>query len=244
MEEIRLWGAIVNAVAIACGSFVGLLLRRFIGDASQNENSKGLSDHIYFAMALCVLAIGISGAIDETNILAVVFSVAIGSVMGHFMRLEKGINLLGEKIQRMAKDRFGDVASGFVSASLLFCVGSMAIVGALDSGVSCDHTIQYTKAMLDGVISIVLASSMGIGVMFSCIPVFLLQGGITLFAQWLAPFLTLDVVRCISVVGSLLIVGLSLNMLRITKLKIMDYMPATFLPVLIVPLFRWIESLI
>ena len=155
------------------------------------------------------------------------------------MRLESGINFLGEKVQALAKDRFGNVADGFVSASLLFCIGSMAIVGALDSGLSANHTIQYTKATIDCVISVILASSMGLGVMLSAVSVFVLQGGITLFAQWIEPFLTADIVTCISVVGSILIVGLSLNMLHITKLKIMNYMPATFLPILIMPIFTY-----
>lgn len=239
MEELRLWGAIVNALAIIGGSLVGLLLRRLIGDTSKSEKAQKLSDHIYFGMALCVLAIGISGAIESTEILVVILSVAIGSVLGHLMRLESGINFLGEKVQALAKDRFGNVADGFVSASLLFCIGSMAIVGALDSGLSANHTIQYTKATIDCVISVILASSMGLGVMLSAVSVFVLQGGITLFAQWIEPFLTADIVTCISVVGSILIVGLSLNMLHITKLKIMNYMPATFLPILIMPIFTY-----
>ena len=238
MGEIRLLGAIVNAIAIAGGSLIGLLLKRLIGDASSSEKGKAISDHIYFGMALCVLAIGMSGAIESADILVVIASMAIGSVIGHLLRLENGIDFLGERVQLLARNRFGNVADGFVSATLLFCVGSMAIVGALDSGLSGDHTIQYTKATLDGVISVILASSMGIGVMLSGISVFLLQGSITLLAQWISPFLTADVVSAVSVVGSILIVGLSLNMLKVTKLKIMNYMPATFLPILLMPLFE------
>ncbi|MBQ9760178.1 MAG: DUF554 domain-containing protein [Clostridia bacterium] len=236
MEEIRLWGAIVNALAIVGGSLVGLLVRRLIG-GGKREGKSALSDHIYYGMGLCVLIIGISGAIEDCNILIVILSVALGSVLGHLMRLESGINILGNKIEVMAKDRFGNVAEGFVSASLLFCVGSMAIVGALNSGLSADHTVQYTKATIDCVVSVVMAVSLGVGVCFSALPVFVLQGGITLFAQWIAPFLTADIITAMSVVGSILIVGVATNMLGMTRLKIMNYMPATFLPLLLVPLF-------
>ena len=119
----------------------------------------------------------------------------------------------------------------------------MTIVGALNSGLMCDHTMQYTKATIDFVSAIILASSMGMGVMFSALFVLVFQGSITLLAQWIQPFLTQDVIGCMSVVGSLLIVGLSLNMLGLTKLKIMNYMPAMFLPILLIPLSNWITSI-
>ena len=243
MEQFRLWGAIVNAALVVAGSALGLLFKRLIGDASKNEKAKTLSDHIFHGMALCVLAIGVSGAIERSPILIVIISMALGSLLGHLMRLDAGINFIGNKIEALAKDRFGNVAQGFVSASLLFCVGSMTIVGALNSGLMCDHTMQYTKATIDLVAAIVLASSMGIGVMFSSLFVLVFQGSITLLAQWVAPFLNEAVVGCMSVVGSLLIVGLALNMLGLTKLKIMNYMPAIFLPIFLIPLSEFIGTL-
>ena len=243
MDQIRLWGAIVNAIAVIGGASVGLLFKRLMGNSTQNQKAKTLSDHIFHGMALCVMIIGISGALESAPILTVIISMAIGSLLGHLMRLDTGVNLLGEKIEKLAKNRFGSVAQGFVSASLLFCVGSMTIVGALNSGLMCDHTMQYTKATIDLVAAIILASSMGIGVMFSALFVLIFQGSITLLAQWIQPFLTQDVIGCMSVVGSLLIVGLSLNMLGLTKLKIMNYMPAMFLPILLIPLSNWITSI-
>lgn len=242
MEQFRLWGAIVNALAVIGGAALGMLFRRLMGDASKSEKAKALSDHIFHGMALCVLVIGISGAIESAPILTVIIAVALGSLLGHLMRLDSGVNWLGNKIEALAKDKFGNVAQGFVSASLLFCVGSMTIVGALNSGLMCDHSMQYTKATIDCVAAIVLASSMGIGVMFSSLFVLVFQGSITLLAQWVAPFLNTEVVGCMSVVGSILIIGLSLNMLGLTKLKIMNYMPAIFLPILLIPLSNWIAS--
>ena len=243
MEQFRLWGAIVNAALVVAGSALGLLFKRLIGDASKNERAKTLSDHIFHGMALCVLAIGVSGAIESSPILIVIISMALGSLLGHLMRLDAGVNFIGNKIEALAKDRFGNVAQGFVSASLLFCVGSMTIVGALNSGLMCDHTMQYTKATIDFVSAIVLSSSMGIGVMFSALFVLVFQGSITLLAQWVAPFLNEAVVGCMSVVGSLLIIGLALNMLGMTKLKIMNYMPAIFLPIFLIPLSNFISTL-
>lgn len=244
MEELRLWGAIVNALAVIGGAAIGMLFKRLIGDTSKNERAKALSDHIFFGMGLCVITIGISGAIESTNILVVIISVAIGSLLGHLMRLDAGVNALGNKIEALARDKFGNVAQGFVSASLLFCVGAMAIVGSLDSGLLCDHTTQYTKATIDFVSAIVLASSMGIGVMFSALFILVFQGSITLLAQWISPFLNTEVISCMSVVGSILIIGLAMNMLNITKLKIMNYMPAIFLPILFIPLANWIAQIL
>ena len=242
MEQFRLWGTIINALAVVVGSAIGLLLKRLMGDTAKNEKSKALSDHIFQCLALCVLVIGISGATKEADFLIVIISVTIGSVLGHLMRLDAGINWLGDRLQALVHNRLGNVAQGFVSASLLLCVGSMTIVGALNSGLYCDHSVQYTKAVLDFVTVVVLGSSMGIGVMFSAAFVFIFQGSITLLAQWISPFLTENVVGCMSVIGSILIIALGLNMLKAVKLKIMNFMPAMFLPILIVPLADWIAS--
>lgn len=268
MEQLRLWGTIVNALAVIGGSAIGLLLRRLLGGKNKSERMQALSDCIFKGVALCVLAIGITGTIkgavnDQIKnafaespfegtvsglsgeaTLIIIISMALGALIGQLIDLDRGVNKLGERVEALAKARFGNVAQGFVSASLLFCVGSMTIVGSLNSGLLCDHTMLYTKSTLDFVSAIVFSVSMGIGVMFSAAFVLVFQGTVTLLAQWVAPFLSGDVIMCMSITGSILIMGLALNMLGITKLKIMNYMPAILLPALLIPLSEWLGHLL
>lgn len=274
MEQWKLWGTVVNALAVVAGSLIGMLLAKLIGGKKKPEDGKAdaLSDTIFKGVALCVLAIGITGTIKgavngqiltalsgsfagaepvtltselyEERTLIIILSMVIGGLIGQLLDLDRGVNRLGEKVEQLAKARFGNVAQGFVSASLLFCVGSMTVVGSLNSGLLCDHTMLYTKSTLDFVSAIVFGASMGIGVTFSAGFVLVFQGIITGLAVWIAPFLSGDVITCMSAVGSILIVGLSLNMLGITKLKIMNYMPAILLPVGLIPLWDWASGLI
>jgi len=265
MEQLKLWGSIVNALAVIGGSAIGLLIKHFIG-TGKRERSKALSDCIFQGVALCVLAIGITGTIKAAvndqiraaieggyagdvsnpirlvadlageNTLVIIVSVALGALIGQLLNLDRGINRLGERVEKLARSKFGNVAQGFVSASLLFCIGSMTIVGSLNSGLTCDHSMLYTKSILDFVSSIIFSLSLGIGVMFSAAFVLIFQGSIALLAGWAAPILSIEVITCMSGVGSILIMGLALNMLGVTKLKIMNYMPAILLPAAIIPL--------
>lgn len=272
MENISLWGTIVNTLAVVLGSLIGLGIRS-LATGKKQENSGALSDAILKGLALCVMGIGITGVVkaavngqirdalegsyagDPANpvqlvqslageeTLVIVLSMAIGAVLGHLLRLDDAIQALGARLERVTRARFGDVARGFVSASLLFCVGSMTVVGALNSGLFGDHSMLYTKSILDFVSSILFSVSMGIGVLFSAGFVLIFEGSITLLAQWIAPYLTDTVITCMSGVGSLLIIGLALNVLGVTKLKIMNYIPAIFLPIALIPLQGWIHSL-
>ena len=274
MEQFRLWGTVVNAIAVIVGSLIGLGVKQLLGRKTTYARMEQLSECIFHGIGLCVLAIGIAGTVKaavndqilsalagsfvsslENTLqlvtplsgekpLLVIVSMVLGAVIGHVCNLDAGINLLGERIERLVSNRLGNVAQGFVSASLLFCVGSMTVVGSLNSGLMGDHTMLYTKAVLDFVSSLILATSLGIGVTFSALFVLIFQGSITLLAQWVAPFLNNDVVTCMSVIGSILIIGLALNVLGLTKLKIMNYLPAIFLPVLLIPLSDWLASLI
>lgn len=272
MKDFSLWGAIVNTLAVILGSAIGLLIKRFFAGRKVNQTGE-LSDTVLKGLALGVLGIGITGAIkaavngqiadalagshvgdpeatlqlvsglvrEET--LIVVMSLALGAAIGHFLRLDQAVNALGERVEGLTRSRFGNVAEGFVSASLLFCVGSMTIVGALNSGLTGDHSMLYTKSILDFVSSILFAMSMGFGVLFSAGFVFVLEGSIAILAQWISPFLGEAVISCMSGVGSLLIIGLALNVLGVTKLKIMNYTPAIFLPIALIPLSQWLISL-
>ena len=248
MEEFKLFGTLVNVATVIVGSLVGLGVRRLMkGKKQESTTSEKLSDSVFAAIALCVLAIGVQGVVGATSpndMLAAILSMVLGATVGYLCRLDTGINKLGERVEAMTKNGSGTVAQGFVSASLLFCIGSMTIVGSLNSGLFGDHSIIYAKSLLDLFSALVLSISLGIGVMLSAAFVLVFQGGITLLAQWVAPVLSGDVVRVMSVVGSILIVGLALNMLNLTKLKITNYLPAVFLPIALVPLVNWVSSLL
>lgn len=222
-----LTGTIVNSLTIIAGTVAGLLLGKFIPDRFNDAISKGI--------ALCVLYIGVDGMLSGENALISILSIVLGVILGELLRLDDRIRSLGDWVERRfaGKHTKGSISEGFVSASLLFCVGAMAIMGALDSGLLRDHSTLYAKAMLDGITSIVYSSTMGVGVALSAIPVFLYQGAIALGASFIEPFLTPVVIAEMKCVGSILIVGLSLNLLGLTKIKVMNYVPAVFLPLLL-----------
>jgi uncharacterized membrane protein YqgA involved in biofilm formation len=216
----------VNSAAIILGGSIGLALK------------KGLSDRIASAvmnaLALCVLYIGVSGMLKGENILITILSMVFGTLVGEWIDLDKKINQLGDEIESRvsSENKEHSVSNGFVTASLLFCVGAMAIVGALQSGLTGNHDTLFAKSLIDGIAAIVMASSLGIGVLLSAGLILVYEGGITLFANVLAPLLTDSVINEMTCVGSLLIVGLALNMLKLTNLKIMNYAPAVFFPIL------------
>ena len=221
-----LLGSLVNSAAIILGGSIGLALK------------KGLSDRIASAvmnaLALCVLFIGVSGMLKGENILITILSMVFGTLVGEWIDLDKKINQLGDEIESRvsSENKEHSVSNGFVTASLLFCVGAMAIVGALQSGLTGNHDTLFAKSLIDGIAAIVMASSLGIGVLLSAGLILVYEGGITLFANVLAPLLTDSVINEMTCVGSLLIVGLALNMLKLTNLKIMNYAPAVFFPIL------------
>ena len=220
-------GTIANCVGILGGTLVGLLLGKLIPEH--------LSDSVIKGVALCVFYIGVSGMLADENTLVMIISMVLGTILGELLRLDDHLNKLGGKIERaFARNGLkGRISEGFVTASLLFCVGAMAIVGSLESGLSGSHDTLYAKTILDTVSSVVYASTMGFGVGLSAFPVLLYQGAITLGASQLAPVLTDTVIAEMKAVGSLLIVALSLNMLGLTKIKVMNSIPAMFFPILL-----------
>ncbi len=222
-----LTGTIVNAAGILAGCAVGLLLGRFIPEQLSGAITKGL--------ALCVFFIGVDGMLAGEKPLVMILSVVLGTIVGELLRLDDRLNALGDSIEKRFAKRGvkGRVSEGFVTASLLYCVGAMAIVGALESGLSGDHSTLYAKTLLDAVSSVVYASTLGFGVALSAIPVLLYQGLIAAGASLLAPVLTDAVIAEMKCVGSLLIVALSFNMLGLAKLKVMNYIPAVFFPILL-----------
>lgn len=226
-----LTGTLVNCAGILGGCAVGLLLGKLIPER--------LSDAVTKAVALCVFCIGVSGMLADQNTLVLIVSMVLGTVVGELLRLDDRLNALGDRVERglAAHGVRGRVSEGFVTASLLFCVGAMAIVGSLESGLNGDHATLYAKTVLDAVSSAVYASTMGFGVALSAIPVLLYQGAIALGASLLAPVLTDIVIAEMKAVGSLLIVALSLNLLGLTKIKVMNSVPAVFFPILLCSVF-------
>ncbi|EKY27550.1 DUF554 domain-containing protein [Clostridium celatum] len=220
-------GTIVNSIAVIVGCLVGLVVKGRLNEKISITVMQGL--------ALCTLYIGISGALKGENTLIMILSVAIGALIGEIIDIDKRLNNLGEYLESKfngKKESNVSIAEGFVSASLLFCVGAMAIVGSLESGLSGNHNTLFTKSILDGISSIIFTSSLGIGVIFSSVAVFIYQGGITLGAGLLSGILNYMVIANMSAVGGLLIAGLAFNMLGVTKMRIANLLPAIFLPII------------
>lgn len=210
-------------------SLVGVLLKGGIKERYR--------DIIMTALGLAVLYVGAAGAISgllDENAQPVLFiiSLVIGSAMGEWIDIELRLENLGNYIQSKMSGSDSNISQGFVSASLIFCVGTMAILGSIESGIAGNHTTLYVKSMLDGVMSIILASSMGIGVMLSAVSIFVYQGAITLFAQILEPLMTADVLREINIIGGILISGIGVNILKIKKIKVGNMLPAILVPIL------------
>lgn len=229
-------GTIVNVITVVAGSCIGLFLKKGIREDIADMMLKGL--------ALCSMFIGITSALEGQNVLITIISIVLGVVIGGYLDLDGKLNGFAQSLEKHFKKE-GDkvsIAEGFITASLVFCVGAMTIVGSLQSGLIGDHTMLFTKATLDFVSSMVYASSLGIGVLFSAAFVFVFQGSITLLAQWIAPLLTEAVIAEMTCAGGLLIFGLGLNMIGLTKLKLMNYLPAIFLPMAIVPIANWLGT--
>ncbi len=220
-------GTWVNVVAVILGSLVGILLKKGLPE----RIAKGMTT----AVALAVLYIGIDGMAEGKNTLVLVLSLVIGTLIGTLLNLDDKMNRLGgwveNKVSRGGEP--GRITEGFVSASLLFCVGAMTIVGPLQSGLSGNHEMQFTKAILDLISAIVLASALGGGVLLSALTVLVMQGSITLLAQVVAPFLSDYVIAEMTCAGSVLILALGLNLLGVTKIKLVNSLPAVFLPILL-----------
>ena len=221
-------GVIVNTLTVVIGSIFGMLLKKGIPERITNELIKGIG--------LCVMCIGWVGTFKGENTLIMILSMAIGIIVGSLLDLDKRLNQFAgfiEKKWKKGKEQVS-IAEGFVTASLLFCVGAMTIVGSLQAGLQGDCQMLYTKSLLDLVSSFVLASTLGIGVLLAGAFVFVFQGAIVLMAGLLAPILSDAAIAEMTCVGSLLIFALGLNLTGIVKLKVMNYLPAIFIPIVLV----------
>ena len=215
-------GTIVNCVAIICGSLVGMLFK--------NGVPEKYNQTVMQAMGLAVVLVGIKSAIGCDDLLIIIISLAIGSVLGEFIGIESYLERVGNFLESKFSNNSKGFSVGFVTASLMYCVGSMAIVGSLESGLAGNHDTLFAKACIDGIVGIILTTSLGIGVMFAAVPVLIYQGGITLMAGVLKPLLVPAVVSQMSGTGGLLILALGLNIKKKKKIKVGNMLPAIFIP--------------
>lgn len=217
-------GTIVNTLAIIVGSLLGIVFRGGIPNKYQVT--------IMQAISLAVILIGLKMAFKTDAILLVIFSLVIGSIFGEFLKIEDRLENLGKRLEtKFAKGGDG-IAKGFVVASLVYCVGSMAIVGSMESGLTGNHQTLFAKSALDGLSSIIFASTFGIGVLFSSISVFVYQGILTLTSTLMKPFLIAPVINQMSGVGGLLIMAIGFNLLEIKIIRVGNMLPAIFIPLI------------
>lgn len=219
-------GVIVNTLAVIVGSLVGLLFKKGIPER--------VSSAVMIGIGLCTIYIGVSGSLSGENVLITIISIVLGAIVGTLLQLDKRVNDLGDFIGRKLGRTDGQtsVAQGFVTGCLLFCVGSMTIVGSMNSGLTGDNRMIFTKSCLDFVSSCMLSASLGIGVIFSAGFVLVFQGALVMLAQVLQPVLTTSAINEITCIGSLLIIALGLNIIGVTKIKTADYLPSiVFAPI-------------
>ena len=213
-------GVLVNVITVVIGSLVGLLFKKGIPER--------VSKAVMLGLGACSLYIGISGSLCGENVLILIVSVVLGAISGTLLDIDGAINRLAEKVENKFKKegKKSSVAEGLVTSTLLFCVGSMTVTGSIQAGLTGDNSILITKAMLDLVASMMLASSLGIGVLLSAVAVFVIQGGLVLLAGVLAPFMSAGAIHEMTCAGSLLIIMLGTNLMGMTKIKVADYLPA------------------
>lgn len=227
-------GTIANAAAIICGALAGIVLRRGLPEKWQQTIMQGV--------ALCIVVIGLQMAFKTANIVIVVVSLVIGSIIGEYFDIEDNLQKFGSwiasKVYHGKDGSFAaQLARGFISSTLIFCIGAMAVVGALQDGLKQDSTILYAKATLDGIISVILTANLGIGVAFSAFSVFIYQGCLTLLAAFLQTVMTEAVLNEITACGGVLITAIGINMLKILEIRISNQLPAIFIAWLLAYIF-------
>lgn len=231
---------VINIILVLAGSAAGLLFKSLISDR--------LMSILTHALGLCVLGIGVSNMIGTQDMLCVIVCMVAGTVLGHAIDIERRLEGAGDLIRtRIVKgDGNSRFTEGFVNASLLFCVGAMAITGSIEAGLNHNYEIIVSKGVIDGVTSISFAATMGVGVAFSAIPLLIYQGGITLLAGWVGPYLPEAVITEMTAVGGTLIVAIAVNMLELgkEKIKVGNMLPAMFLPIAYIPLADWIGGVV
>ena len=250
MTSFALWGTIVNTGAVLLGALVGLAIRLVAGKwrkktprpdapaATEGENRIAVA--VQRGLGLCVLLIGIMGALKVADMLVMIVSVVLGTLVGELLDPDAWLSRLGALLERKMKGRVDNLAQGFVAATLLFCVGAMTVTGAMESGILHTHDTYYAKSMLDMVSAVIFAFSLGAGVIFSAVGVFAVQGTLTLVAVLAGNAIPAAVTGEIMAVGSLLVIAIGTNLLGVTRIRVMNLVPAMLFPIALCPLFALI----
>lgn len=225
-------GTVANTAAIIIGSLIGLMFKK-------SQAADKFSRTIIQAISFPVILIGLKSAFPSDDLVLIILCLAAGAIIGETIAIEARLDALGKWFEKHFSGSGGGFSQGFVTASLVYCVGSMAVVGAMESGLTGNHQTLYAKSMLDGITAVVFASTLGAGVLLSAFSVFVYQGAITLTAAWLKPFLTPTVVHQMSAVGGLLIVGIGFNLLEIKRIRVGNMLPAIVLPLI----YYWMRLL-
>jgi len=226
--------SVINAVLVLLGGAFGVVFKSRIKER--------YSKTIFSGLSLCVLVIGMTSAVKTEDTLCVIISMVIGTFLGELLRIEDRLNGLGNTIKvKVMKNRdSGKFTEGFMTATLMFCIGSMAIMGSMEAGINGDYSIILSKSVIDCISAVTFAAAMGIGVCFSALPILLYQGMLTLLARQIGPFLPEAMVIEMSAVGGLLIIGLALNMLEVLgddkRIPVGNMLPGIFLPIVYIPL--------
>ncbi len=231
-------GVIINCITVIVGSILGMTFKNLL--------PQRLTDGIMVGIGLCTLYIGIDGALSGENTLVLILSMAFGALIGYLVDIDGAISRFADFATSKFKGKDGNsrVAEGFVTASLLFCVGSMTLVGSIQAGVGGDNTLLITKSILDLISSVALASTFGFGVLISSVFVLVFQGGLVLLSTFIGPFLTPMLQNEMICAGSVLIIGLGLNIIGVSKIKVANYLPAMIIAPLITPLLSKLMELI
>lgn len=225
-KNMVLLGSFVNGITVVLCALLGALIK--------SKLPKRICDTVMHAMALCIIFIGISGALSGNNTVITIVSMAVGALIGEVIDIDKHLNRFGAFLQsKLVKNGESTFGEGFVTASLLICVGAWAITGAMDAGIKGEHASFYAKAVVDGVACLILATTLGVGVALSGVALFLYQGSLALLSTLVEPYLTQTVVNELSCTGSLLILAIGLNMLGLTKIKVVNLLPAVFVSILV-----------
>jgi len=228
LKKKQMIGTIINVITVLTGSLIGLWI---------NKSLPQRYIKIFFqVMGLFTLFLGISMALKSTHVLHMVISLITGALIGELLNLEKGMERFSKWIKRKIKLKNDKFTDALLTAFLLYCVGSMTIIGAIEEGVGQSSRLLLIKSVMDGISSIALASGLGIGVLFSVIPLFIFQGGLTLFAMVLGDFIPQQIIVELSAVGGILLMGLGLDILEIKKIKVMNMLPALVMIVILMVL--------
>ena len=216
-------GTLINVGAVLIGGLLGLIIHKRMPDK--------ITKLVFQAIGLFTLFLGFHMASKTENFLIMIFSLVIGSILGEWINIESGINRFSDWLKKKSGSSNAKFSEGFLSSFLLFCMGSMTILGAIEEGLGGDPNLLLAKSVLDGFSAIALAAAMGIGVIFSVIPLLIYQGGLTLFAGYLQDYLTNPIINELSAVGGIMLIGLGISILEIKNIKVINMLPALFVAV-------------